>query len=327
MKNQVKQHPLTEDYGGTERKDVTVVKQKNGWIILLVLTTILFLGTSIYLFSDHIKQVKTAETLTTKVTESEGRYTDLDTKYTAALAEIESYKGKNAEMDSMLAEKEKSIQGLQASLNKERKHGQISESDYKKHLDELNGVVAELNAKIETLQKENLVITAQRDSLGKDIGMKVNTITDLQTSNTSLTKKVTIASLIIPQDIVVAGSRFRSNGKELVTNKAQKAQQIKLCFKAPENKVADPGKKVFLIRLISPQFTVLSVTDEGSGQFNDANTNQVMLYTTSATIDYDNQPKDVCVHWNQKEPFTEGKYTAEIYQDGYLVGKQNFEMK
>ena len=108
----------------------------------------------------------------------------------------------------MLAEKEKSIVALQASLNKERKNGQLSTADYKKHLDELNVVITDLNMKLEALQKANATLTIQRDSLGTDIGFKQTAITDLTTTNTALTKKVTIASLLIPQEIVVAGSRF-----------------------------------------------------------------------------------------------------------------------
>jgi hypothetical protein len=53
-----------------------------------------------------------------------------------------------------------------------------------------------------------------------------------------------------------------------------------------------------------------------------------MQYSTTASVDYQNQAKaDVCTMWNQGTPFVAGKYTAEIYQDGYLIGKQNFELK
>ncbi len=330
MKNQIKQHPISEGgYTGpeiTEVTKVTKVKKRNTMSIVLLITTFLFLGTSVYLLSDNIQRGKVADNLTTKVIESEGRYTDLDSKYTATLAELESYKGRNAELDSMLTVQENYVIGLKASLNKERKNHQISDADYKKHLAELDAVVIDLNAKLEVAQKQNVVLTTQRDSMGVDIGMKQTAITDLQTANTGLTKKVTIASLLIPANVELVGSRFKTSGKELVTYKAEKSEQIRLCFNVPVNTNAEPGSKVFMIRILSPNGTVLAVPEQGSGVFTTVK-NEELPFTTSATVDYKNDEKAVCVHWTQKTPYTTGNYKAEIYQDGYLVGKSNFEMK
>ena len=331
MKNQIKQHPISEGgYTGpeiTEVTKVTKVKKRNTMSIVLLITTFLFLGTSIYLLSDNIERGKFSDNLTTKVIESESRYTDLDTKYTATLAELESYKGRNAELDSMLTVQENYVIGLKANLNKERKNRQMSDADYKKHLAELDGVIAALNAKLETAQRENIVLTTQRDSLGADIGMKQTAITGLQTENTGLTKKVTIASLLVPVDVELVGSRFKTSGKELVTYKAEKAEQIRLCFNVPVDNVAEAGKKVFLIRILSPGGTVLSVPEQGSGVFTSAVKQEEVQFTTSVTVDYNNLEKGVCVHWTQKTPYASGQYTSEIYQEGYLVGKSTFVMK
>ena len=62
---------------------------------------------------------------------------------------------------------------MRANLNKEKKNNQISDQEYKAHLNDLNMVVADLNAKVETLQKENVVLVNQKDSLGRDITQKV----------------------------------------------------------------------------------------------------------------------------------------------------------
>jgi hypothetical protein len=55
-------------------------------------------------------------------------------------------------------------------------------------------------------------------------------ISDLQTTNTTLTKKVTVASLLIPTDIKATTVRSKSSGKESETTRASKAQSVNVCF-------------------------------------------------------------------------------------------------
>src|SRR6185295_5608656 len=109
-------------------------RKLNGAGIFFLITTLVFLGAGIFLFADSNHKAKEARTLNTELVASEKRYSDLDSKYTEALGEIESYKGKNAELDSMLSLREKSINDLRANLTKERKKRTLSEADYKGQL-------------------------------------------------------------------------------------------------------------------------------------------------------------------------------------------------
>jgi peptidoglycan hydrolase CwlO-like protein len=303
-------------------------RKMNGAGIFFLVTTLVFLAAGIYLFADSNHKAKEAKTLNTDLVASENRYTDLDSKYTSALGEIESYKGKNAELDSMLAQREKSIKDLRANLSKERKTRTLSEKDYKSQLENLNTMVAGLSAKIDSLQKVNGMLIVRTDSMRSDISQKQTVISDLQTTNSTLTQKVTVASLLIPSDIEVTGLRDKSNGKEAETSRASKVQHLKICWNVPENKTADAGSKTFDVRILNPQGSVLAIQDQGSGTFTSVETKEEMQYTSTATVDYANQAKTgVCSMWSQSTPFAAGKYTAEIYQDGYLIGKQSFELK
>jgi len=302
-------------------------RKLNGAGIFFLVTTLVFLAAGIYLFADSNHKAKEAKTLNTELVSSEARYSDLDAKYTGALAEIESYKGKNAELDSMLSLREKSINELRTNLSKERKKRTLSEADYKGQLENLNTMIADLSTKIDELQKTNGILIVRTDSMRSDISQKQTMITDLETTNSSLSQKVTVASLLVPSNIEVTGVRDKSNGKESETSRASKAQHLKVCFSIPENKVADQGSKTFQVRILNPQGTVLAA-QESAGSFTSVETKEEMQYTTSTSVDYQNQAKsDVCTMWTPGSALSEGKYTAEIYQDGYLIGKQNFELK
>jgi myosin heavy subunit len=302
-------------------------KKLNGLGTLFMVTTFIFLATSVFLFADNQKKSKTIVSTSTELSESAKRYTDLDAKYLAALAEIESYKGKSAELDSLLSVKEKYITTLRSNLNKEKKNRDLSDAEYKRQLVDLNSIVSDLNARVEELQRANTTLTGQRDSLGRDITQKASAITELQNANSALSQKVTVASLLIPTDLTGSAVLSKSSGKEKATSKASKAQTLKICFNVPENKVADAGEKIFFVRILSPEGSVLAIQSQGSGVLTAVETGEQIQYTTTAALDYAQQPKEVCSNWSQATPFAEGNYIAEIYQDGYLVGKTGFELK
>lgn len=299
----------------------------SGMTLLLLITTIVFVGATIFLFADNQSKSKQLTAVTEEVSASEMRYTDLDAKYTAALSEIESFKGKNATLDSLLAVKERYILTLRSNLSNEKKSRSISEAEYKRQLSDLNSLVTDLNNKVQELQQQNQTLTGQRDSLGQEITQKASVIKDLESSNTELSKKVAVASLLIPSELTAAGTKAKSSGKEVETSKAGKTQTVKVCFNIPENKVAEPGEKAFFVRIISPEGSVLAVQSQGSGIFTSVETGEQMQYTTTAYVDYDNTPKQVCSNWSQSSGFASGHYLAEIYQDGYLVGKTSFDLK
>jgi peptidoglycan hydrolase CwlO-like protein len=310
-------------YVTTERS-----RKLNGAGIFFLITTLAFLGAGIFLFADSNHKAKEMKTMNTELVASENRYADLDSKYTAVLGEIESYKGKNADLDSMLTIREKSIKDLRTNLNKEKKKRTLSEAEYKGQLENLNSMIVELNTKIEELQKTNSMLVVRTDSMRSDISQKQTMISELETNNSTLSQKVTVASLLIPSEIEVTGVRDKSNGKESETSRASKTQHLKVCFNIPENKVSGAGEKTFLVRILSPQGSVLAIQNQGSGTFTSVETKEQMQYSTTASVDYANQAKaGVCSMWSQSTPFAVGKYTAEIYQDGYLIGKQNFELK
>jgi len=303
-------------------------RKLNGAGIFFLVTTLVFLGAGVYLFAHSATRAKEMKTLSTELTTSENRYADLDAKYTNALAEIESYKGKNAALDSILIAKEKAITDMRANLNREKKQRQLSQTEYKAQLDNLNTMIADLSSKIDALQKENGVLMVRTDSLGKDIFQKQTTISELQTTNTNLSQKVTVASLLIPSHIVAEGIRDKSNGKEAETSRASKVQHLKVCFDIPQNKVSDAGSKTFIVRILSPEGTVLAAQDQAASSFTRVETNEQMQYTTTTTIDYQQHAQaGICTKWSQSTPFHAGNYTAEIYQDGYLIGSQNFALK
>jgi len=303
-------------------------KRISGANVFYISALVVLVCGAIFLFAANRTKSNQNDVLTTQLNESNTRYTDLDKQYEAALAEVASYKGQNATLDSIINVKEGQLKTFQASLTKEKKNRMLSDADYKKQLEQLGSIVSDLTSQVETLQKEKNVLIVRNDSLGKRVAEETVLTENLSSTNKVLTKKVTIASLLIPQNIMAEAIKERNNGKETTTSRASKASELRVCFDVGENKVADAGSKTFFARIVGPDGVTLAVQDKGSGVFQMADSaSGEKAFTTKQSIDYDQKPQNVCMFWKQSTPFAAGHYTAEIYQDGFFIGKKDFQLK
>ena len=55
--------------------------------------------------------------------------------------------------------------------------------------------------------------------------------------------------------------------------------------------------------------------------------NTQVMYTTSGSIDYQNEDTRGCISLSLSEKLTKGIYDVEIYNNGFMVGKGDFKLK
>ena len=84
-------------------------RRQNNRTIFYIILILLLLGINIYLYMKYYQKSNQSQTLTEQVNSDSVRIADLDTKYQQALVNIESYKGQNAKLDSIIAIKEKDL--------------------------------------------------------------------------------------------------------------------------------------------------------------------------------------------------------------------------
>jgi predicted RNase H-like nuclease (RuvC/YqgF family) len=308
------------------QQDTPPPKQSNRTIFYILLI-LLLVGINVYLYVKYNQTNKNSQNLTEQVSNDSIRIADLDLKYQETLVNIESYKGQNAMLDSIIAVKEKELVGYKADLDAMKKKMRVSEADYKKQMSGLQALVTDLTAQIKDISDKNQILITRNDSLGQSLASEINTNAQLQSTNQVLSQKVSVASLLKPKSLLITGIRGKSSGKEVETNNAEKAEKIKVCFDIPANPTSEAGEKIFMVRIISPEGTTLAVQNSGSGTFQVAETAEQRQYTTSTAVPYDQKAKNVCTYWQQSSPFGKGNYTTEIYQEGYLLASKSFELK
>ncbi|HAP01608.1 MAG TPA: hypothetical protein DCQ93_06760 [Bacteroidetes bacterium] len=304
------------------------VGKRDNKTLLLIVIIVLSICLNIFLYWKLNQKQDVLEVKTQQSNMDSVKIADLDMKYSSALQDIEGLRGQNTSLDSLLDIKENEIKSMKAALYAAKKAKKISDTEYLAKIQELQNLVNDLKNQITQLETEKNILVAQKDSIGRDLDQQVLTNNKLKQDKAVSDKKALLGSLLTPRNIVATGVKGKGKGKEVTTDNAKRSERIRVCFDVEENKVADPGSKTFLLRLIGPDGAIINVQSLGSGKFQKAETNDEMIYTTKQTINYEQKPQNVCIYWGaQGSTFSKGKYTAEIYQDGYLTAKKEFTLK
>lgn len=301
--------------------------QENKKVFYLVLIGVLVLLNGFFAYKHATTKKELVKTIEEK--------NELDSLLTVAKGELTAHQarnaelqGKNAELDSLLTARQDELQKAVTDLEKLKKEGSYTRKQLQEAKDRVSRLQAENDryaAKVDSLNTQVQFLTKERDSLNTGLIASKNENQLLLSEKDFLSRKVQIGSLLIPENIE-AGGVFMKSTSARPTTKAKKTEKLQFCFDVPENKVAEPGSKTIVIRVLNPQGATIAVESQGSGSFTTASGEQ-MQYTLLSTFDYANQKKRECVTWEQTQAYGSGTYQAIFYQDGHEIGKQSFELK
>lgn len=248
----------------------------------------------------------------------------------AKIQELETLAGDNQELLAQVEVYKQDLEAIREERDKLKKNATYNESQRKKldkKVKELENSLIALGNTIDSLKTHNAYLTRMSDSLGTSLTASTQENELLKSDLTVKNKKVEIGSLLKPENVMITGVRYKGNGKEVETNSAKKSEKLRFCFNVPENRVADPGEKTLLLRVISPGGSTVAVAAEGSGMFVLAETGEQKQYTTKVSFPYEQKQKNMCTYWQQTGTYAAGNYTAVFYQNGYEVASIPFELK
>jgi hypothetical protein len=126
-----------------------------------------------------------------------------------------------------------------------------------------------------------------------------------------------------------AGIRLRSGGeKEVVTDKVQRIDQVRVCFTIGENEIASAGKKDIYLRIARPdqEIMIRSKLDEYSFEYQ----GERLQYSMMETIEYNNKAEDLCVYWKKEYSSQElmpGLYHVDIFCENAIIGHTTFTLR
>lgn len=293
-------------------------RRDNNKIYFLLAVIVALLGTSIYLYLQKNKTEQRIVTVTDErtalQTELEKLETDLEQANTTNTKTTEELNTKDEQLRIKIAELKQSL------ANGNLTHNQLAKA--KMDLQNLRSMVGNYTTEIEGLQKQNAVLTVERDSLKTTVTDVSRKAKDLSRQNDSLNTRVKVGAALKGAGISAIALKIRSNGKEIEVDKASTAKKIKIYFSIPTNPIAEKGMHDLYIRILDPAGNL--ITGE-NGMFESDGQN--LQYTYKTAIEYSGEAKSYTIDWINNNPYLPGNYTIFLYTDNSAMGKGSFSLR
>lgn len=242
----------------------------------------------------------------------------LDGNFQAMTFELDQFRGKNIQLDSLLAKADGEIEKQRnkiARLIKENKDIPL----IKRQLEEMKAIRDQYRIQIEQLIKENKELKFANVNLSQEVD-------NLNKTTKDLSQKVELASVLKAENIVVKPQRAKGKGKLEDTEKAKRVSKVAITLVIAENKVAKPGPREVVMRLIKPDGYPITDPNSGSGTFTKED-GRSTEYSLKKNVDFNNERLEVNLDWDVVEELKSGIYITEVYLDGKLIGNNKFSLK
>lgn len=242
----------------------------------------------------------------------------IENDYQAMTFELDQFKGKNIQLDSLLEEANSKIESQKRKIDqliKENKDLPL----IRRQMEELRMIRDQYRIQIEQLIKENKELKFENINLSQEVD-------NLSKTTKQLSEKVELASVLKAENIAVKTLREKGKGKMEETEKAKRVSRIQTVFVVAENKVAKAGNREAVLRIIKPDGYVLTDPNNGSGNFTKED-GRSAEYTLRRILEYNNDRSELVFDWDQMEELKPGLYMSEVYLDGKLMGVNKFNLK
>ena len=283
-------------------------------VVIIVIIALLLAANGILLWQ-FFTQKEQITTITTEKTTVIKERDELQKQKAELQAQFDSLVVMNGELNGKLKISDDSLAVLQARING-LQFVQSQNATFKVQIEKLK---ADMNAKmgeLASMQKENDALKSDKTSLTNSLNDSKTNEQKLTQDKEALAKKVALGSVMKADNFVLNGAKFNSKGKESVTTSAKSTQKIKVCFTVEDNLVVDKGTKTLYVRVMGPDNKCLT---NNSQTFQSGS--ETMQYSVSQDINYNNQKMDQCLYFAKSGTLKPGKYYAEVYLDGNLIGK------
>lgn len=288
-------------------------KNTNSLKAIIAVLAVLLLGSLGYMYKMSSDAKETQTTLVSEKDMVMKDLTALKESYDKAIAENTSLS------DELIAEREKVVK-LMEDLEKSK--GDVASlRKFKQQYLVLEGEKRKLIAQVEELTQANTKLTTQRDStmVVLDESKKYNEV--LVGQNTELSKTIEKGSKLSVLDLKTAAYKQRSSGKQIETDKASRADVLKINFTIAENQIAQSGDRTYYVQVIDSKNNVLG--EKKTEAFG----TQSLTYSFAKVVNYENKTVKVSEDLPGKD-YAPGNYFVNIFDsNGELVSKSSFALR
>jgi hypothetical protein len=286
--------------------------------------------------------------LSTDLVEMEQFKATAEKQYYESLAELEEMRGSNEELSALIDQQKEDLRTQKekiSSLTRDSRNLVAARRELKELRTQTDGYLVQLedmrlaNAKLtennqrlsserDLLSSDLQVSRQQNESLSTERAVLVSKQEQLTSTNQELNRKVGVASVLKTNNITIVGQKARSNGKFADRNNASHVDRLYVCFNSLDNAVAKTGDETFQLRIINPAGETIQIDAAGSGIFTMADTGEQIPYPKAVSFAFDGAAASHCTDWSvESQQYSEGTYTAQLYNKGFFVGEGMVTLK
>ena len=282
---------------------------------IIAVLAILLIGSLIYIFNLTLKEKELQQVVSVTKSEKDAVLDDLaelKTSYDKAIAE-------NTSMSDELIEEREKVVRLIAEV-KAAKGDANSLRKYKDQYKSLEKKMRDLVEEIAILKVKNETLTTNLDStkIVLEDSKKYNQV--LVGQNEELSKTVEKGSKLTITNLKTAAYKQKSSGKQIETDKASRADLLKISFTIAENKIAKSGDKTYYVQVIDSKNNVLGQKETTSFGENS------LTYSFTTNVKYENKTVEVSEILKGKD-FAKGSYFVNVFDKNELVSKSSFSLR
>ena len=231
------------------------------------------------------------------------------------------------ELSQELAEKDSIIQADAVEIKK-LLDSQWDYNRIKKKLASLQTISQKYVRQMDSLYTVNRELVAENERIREEFQAERRQNTSLTKQKEELTNKVNQAATMKISNYTAQAVRFKGGGKETPTDRAERAERIRLDFTVAANDLIQPGTKLFYVRIADPRRAIISkgTGDEYAFQSN----GETLQFTEKVRVNYDGKETAVRAYYTKPDAYElmPGTYFIDVYEEGgKVIGQTTVDLK
>ena len=232
------------------------------------------------------------------------------------------------ELSQELAEKDSIIQADAVEIKK-LLDSQWDYNRIKKKMTQLQEISQRYVRQMDSLYTVNQELVAENERIREEYQNERRQNTNLTRQKEELTNKVNQASTMRISNYTAKAVRLKGSGKESETDRASRADRIRLDFTVAANELITPGTKLFYVRIADPRRAIIS---KGSGdEYSFKNVDgETLQYTEKVRVNYDGKETAVRAYYVKPDAYEmmPGTYFIDVYEEGgKVIGQTTIDLK
>lgn len=202
------------------------------------------------------------------------------------------------------------------------------QADYyriRRDLNNLREITQTYVHEIDSLYTVNEVLRTENVQMREEIQIVQQRSQELAEDREELSEKVELGAALRAHQIQADAIRIRGRGREAETDRASRAEQIRVHFNIGANPLAQAGNHNVYLRVAGPDNAILRLSDADAYAF--IHNTDTLQYSSKEVLNYQNQDTQMSIYWPRVNEFEPGLYQISLYTDDTKLGETTLTLR